>query len=226
VSDDLIEYGEWGDRFFAFAVTEERVLAGVNAMAGQQIDVGPLGVGPGRVAKVTARGEIGTATGHRTSTDPVQFEVRIPVALQFKLDLGVDVHRFDAEIEIPIRLTARARNDLAIVIEVEAPASSEIGVKLKAQGLRATFTQYAANVEGELRRFIAKFVSREIAKPKVQEARIVDVASAINRAAGGVVPKAADPELGAAASGALADELLEKTDDLFSDVVTEAESGS
>lgn len=224
VTDNLIEYGEWGERFFEFAVTEERILAGVNAMAGQQIDVGPMGVGPGRIAKVTARGEIGTASGHRISTDPVRFEARLPVTLQFKLDLGLDVHRFDAEIEIPLRLTARARDDLAIVVEVEPPDSREIEIDLKAQGLRATVTQHAANVEGELRRFIAKYVGREIAKPKVEEARIIDVAAAINRAAGGVVPKGS--RQGEEASDALAAELREKAQELFPDEVAQAESGS
>jgi hypothetical protein len=225
MSDELIDYGDWGNRFFAFAVTEERVLAGVNAMAGQQIDVGPMGVGPGRMAKVTARGEIGTATGHRTSVNPVQFDVRIPVSLQFKLDLGVDVHRFNADIDIPIRLTARAREDLAIVVDVEPPTKDQIDVDLHAQGLRATLTQHAANVEGELRRFIAKYVAREVLKPKIENARIVDVAAAINRAAGSVVPKASSQQ-GADASGALAEELLEKSGDFLPAETTAVESGS
>ena len=190
MSDDLIDYGEWGARFFAAAVTVDRVLAGVNAMAGQQIDVGPFGVGPGRVAKVTATGEIGTATGERTSTDPVHFDLRLPVTLQFEVNLGVDVHRFNADVEVPLRLTARARGDLAIIIDIEPPTSDEITVALKAQGLRATVTQYAANVDGELRRFIAKYVGRELEKPKIMAARVVDIGAAIDRGAGAVVPKA------------------------------------
>lgn len=188
VTDDLIGYGEWGARFFEAAVTEERVLAGVNAMAGQQIDVGPFGVGPGRVAKVSALGEIGIATGRRTSTDPVRFDVRLPVTLKFKLDLGVDVHRFDADVEVPLRMTAHARDDLAIVIDVEPPTKDDITVALRAKGLRATVTQYAANVDGELRRFIAKYVTRELDAPKVAAARIVDIRGAIDRGAGSVVP--------------------------------------
>jgi hypothetical protein len=188
VSDDVIDYGEWGMRFFEAAVTEERVLAGVNAMAGQQIDVGPFGVGPGRVAKVTATGEIGTATGQRTSTNPVHFDVRLPVTLEFKLDLGVDVHRFNAEVEVPLRMTARARGDLAIVIDIDPPATEDVVVALKAKGLRATLTQYAANVDGELRRFIAKYVSRELEKPKIAAARVIDIRAAIDRGARSVVP--------------------------------------
>jgi hypothetical protein len=188
VSDDEIDYGEWGMRFFETAVTEERVLAGVNAMAGQQIDVGPFGVGPGRVAKVTATGEIGTATGQRTSTNPVHFDVRLPVTLEFKLDLGVDVHRFNAEVEVPLRMTARARGDLAIVIDIDPPTTEDVVVALKAKGLRATLTQYAANVDGELRRFIAKYVSRELEKPKIAAARVIDIRAAIDRGARSVVP--------------------------------------
>ena len=189
MSEDLIDYDEWGVRFFEAAVTEERILAGVNAMAGQKIDFGPLGVGPGRVAKVTAVGEIGTATGQRIFTDPVQFDVRLPVALRFKLDLGVDVHRFNADVEVPLRLTARAREDLAIVIDVQPPTKDDVTVVLKAQGLRATVVQYAANVDGELRRFIAKYVSRELDAPKIVAARVVDVGAALERAAGSVIPR-------------------------------------
>lgn len=189
MSDDLIDYREWGVRFFATAVTEERVLAGVNAMAGQQIDVGPFGVGPGRVAKVSAIGEIGTATGQRTSTEPVHFDVRLPVKLQFEVDLGVDVHRFNADVEVPLRLTAHAREDLAIVIDIDPPTKDDITVSLKAQGLRATVTQYAANVDGELKRFIAKYVGRELEKPAITAARVVNIAAAIDRGAGAVVPK-------------------------------------
>jgi hypothetical protein len=188
VSDDLIGYDEWGARFFEAAVTEERVLAGVNAMAGQQIEFGPLGVGPGRVAKVTAVGHIGTASGRRTSLDPVQIDVRLPVTLQFQLDLGVDVHRFDADVEVPLRLSARARDDLSIVIDIDPPTKDDITVALKAKGLRATVTQYAANVDGELRRFIAKYVGRELEKPKIVAARTIDIRAAIERGAHSVVP--------------------------------------
>ena len=188
MSDDLIGYGDWGALFFETAVTEERILAGVNALAGRPIDVGPIGVGPGRVAKVMAKGEIGTATGHRVSTSPVAFDVHLPVLLKFSLDLSVDVHKFVATVDIPLRLTAQARDDLAIVIDVRPPAADEIEIVLKAKSLRATLTQYAAGIEGELQRFIAKYVAREISAPGVEAARTIDVAAALNKAASGVVP--------------------------------------
>lgn len=191
--DGEIDYAAWGERFFTQAVTVDRVLAGINVLAGQPIDVGPMGVGPGRVVKVTARGHIGEAVGERLAADPVRFDVRLPVALEFMIDLGVDKHRFDAEIIVPLTLTARARADLAIVLDVTPPTAGQVVVRLKAKGLRASLVQHAANVEGELKRFVATYVAREIDKPYVLSARIIDVSGAIDRAISSLSPKRPEP---------------------------------
>lgn len=187
--DAVIEYAAWGELFFEQAVTVERVLAGVNVLADRPIDVGPLGVGPGRLAKVHARGRIGTATGERVGLMPVTFEVALPVSLHFVLDLGMDKQRFDADLVVPLRLTAHGRSDLAIVLEVTPPTAQQVAVDLRAQGLRASITQAAAGIDGELRRFVARFVAKEVEKPEVAAARVIDVAGALTKAASGVVPR-------------------------------------
>jgi hypothetical protein len=202
VSEELIDYAAWGERFFATAVTAERVLNGVNVLAGRPIDVGPLGVGPGRLAKVTARGTIGRASGERVGAEPVSFHVDLPVTLEFSIDLGMDKQNFDADITVPLVITAQARADLAIVLGVTPPPAGQVVVRLKAQGLRASLTSKAANVEGELRRFVAKYVAKELAKPYVRQATIIDVGAAVAKAAAGLGPRAESP---------MADEL---TDDL------------
>ena len=205
-----IEYAEWGERFFRTAVSAERVLAGINVLAGQQIDVGPMGVGPGRVVKVTARGEIGRAVGDRVSDAPATFAVSLPASLEFAINLGVDTHRFTADLTIPLTLTARAREDLAILIDVTPPRAGEVGCELKAQGLRASITQYAANVEGELKRFVSKYVTREIEKPYVVKARTIDVSGAIDKAVGNLAPRYGQTdELRSDLTGALEAEILE-----------------
>lgn len=193
VSDEHIPYGEWGELFFESAVTEERVLAGVNVLAGRPIDVGPLGVGPGRVAKVSARGRIGTATGQRVGGRPLSFHVNLPVTLEFVIDLGLDKHRFDASLQVPLVLTAQGRRDLAIELVVTPPTPAQIVVQLKAKGLRASLMQRAAGVDAELRRFVAKYVAREVDKPYVAAARLIDVGKAVDKAAGGLVPADESP---------------------------------
>lgn len=186
---ELIDYGTWGVEFFNRAVTSERVLRGVNVLSGRVIDVGPMGVGPGRLAKVTAQGRIGTATGRRVSDDPVAFRVTLPVPLEFVVDLGMDKQRFDAEVELPLLITARARADLAVVLDITPPTAQELEVRLQAHGLRAQLTQAAAGVEGELRRFVARYVARELTKPYVVEATTIDVAAAVEHAAARVGPR-------------------------------------
>ena len=223
---DHIAYAEWGERFFRDAVTTERVLAGVNVMAGQDIDVGPMGVGPGRVVKVSARGSIGVATGERVADNPAAFSVVLPASLEFSINLGVDVHRFAAELAIPLTLTARATEDLSILIDVEPPRPAQVGCELKAQGLRASITQHAANVEGELKRFVSKYVAREVEKPYVVKARTIDVSSAIDKAMQSLGPRPNETaELRSDLSGALEAEILE-SERLFVDGELAAETGA
>ena len=220
MSEDLVDYATWGQRFFANTVTAERVLAGVNVLAGRPIDVGPMGVGPGRIAKVRARGQIGTATGERVGGDPYVFHVALPVSLEFSIDLGMDTMRFDADIELPLVITARARTDLAIVLDVTPPEPAQVVVRLKAKGLRASLTGKAANVEGELRRFVAKYVARELTQPYVEQATTIDVRAAIDKAAR-IAPQQEEPSpMAGALTGALAGAMeveLEQTAQLFID---------
>ncbi|KAA1428833.1 hypothetical protein [Nocardioides antri] len=187
--DDVIDYGAWGVEFFHRAVTEERVLRGVNVLSGRRIDVGPMGVGPGRLVKVTATGQIGTATGHRISDEPVALQVTLPVPLEFTIDLGMDKQRFRADIDVPLLITVHAREDLAIVLDITPPTASQVKVQLEGEGLRAQVLKVAAGVEGELRRFVAKYVAKELTKPYVKDATLIDVSAAIERASRGMGPK-------------------------------------
>jgi hypothetical protein len=180
--DGHIGYADWGVMFFTHAVSIDRVLAGVNVLSGQPVEMGPMGVGPGRLVKVVASGRIGVADGKKTSDSPVAFRVELPVALEFTIDLGMDKHTFVADIVVPLALTARAREDLAIVLEVEPPHAREVLVDLRALGRRASITKSAADVGGELRRFVAKYVARELEKDYVREARTIDVSGAIDKA--------------------------------------------
>lgn len=190
---DLIDYRTWGEHFFTSAVTAERVVAGVNVLAGRPIEVGRLGVGPGRVAQVKARGSIGTATGERSGGDPFVFHVDLPVALEFQLDLALDKMRFEADITVPLVITARGRTDLAIVLDVDPPGADQVACDLRAHGLRATLTSRVAGIEDELRRFVAKYVARELQQPHVLSATVIDVGAAIDRAAASVGPRPVSP---------------------------------
>jgi hypothetical protein len=189
MTDGQISYEEFGQRFFERAVTLERILGGVGTLAGQPINVGPMGVGPGRIAKVTATGAIGQAEATPLPGETISYRVVLPVQLTFDLNLQVDNHRFHADLEVPLVLSAHAAEPLSVVIDVTPPRPDEVGIEFRSEGLRAGLINRVADVEGELRRFVARYVSREINKPHVMKARVIDVAGAMDGAWARLAPK-------------------------------------
>jgi hypothetical protein len=186
---EFVSYEQWGADFFAEAVSGQRILGAVDNIAGQPIDFGPIGVGPGKIAKVRAYGAIGAARAERLDAEEITYRVELPVDLTFELNLQVETHTFHAELLVPLALTARAVEGVKVFIDVTPPHSSEVRVQVQADGLRASIMQRVANIEGELRRFVARYVAREVAKPHIQAARLIDVAGAIDRAWASISPE-------------------------------------
>lgn len=209
---EYISYEGFGRRFFALVATEERVLSAVNLLAGQPIDVGPIGVGPAKLVKLTAKGAIGEAMATPTQGSEVGYRVVLPVSVRFDVDLQVETHSFRAELEVPIVLTARAVAPLAIYLDITPPRARDVEVQVTAEGLRASVLQRVAGVEGEVRRFVAEYVAREVSKPYVERARLIDVSSAIDKAWSSVGPHRPSPTAEHVASDfseAIGEEILE-----------------
>ena len=53
--DNYLTYEQFGRKFFETAVSEERVCNAIAAIAGDAFEMGPMGQGPGKIAKVTAK---------------------------------------------------------------------------------------------------------------------------------------------------------------------------
>ncbi|MET3960440.1 hypothetical protein ABIE44_000374 [Marmoricola sp. OAE513] len=212
---EFVSYQQWGLDFFAEAVSEDRILGAVNNIAGQPIDFGPMGVGPGKIAKVRAYGEIGAASAHRIEGAQISYRVELPVSLTFEVNLQVETHTFHAELLVPLTLTAQAVEGVKIFITIDPPRSSEIEVKVQAEGIRATIMQRVVNIEGELKRFVAKYVARETSKPHIEEARVIDVSAAIDKAWGSIAPKPAKSTVTDDFAEALEAEIRENEDTLL-----------
>ncbi|WP_203336442.1 hypothetical protein [Nocardioides limicola] len=182
MADEYCSYAEFGRAFFEVAVSRERVEAGIDFLAGQPIDFGPIGVGPGKLAKVAATGKIGAATVTTVPGDEVTFMAALPVSLEFTVDLQVETHRFTADLTVPLLLTAKAMHPPALRLEVTAPRARDIELELRASGLRGSLLQRVVGMEVEVKRFVARYVAREVSKPHVEKARTIDVAAAIEQA--------------------------------------------
>ena len=182
-------YEEFGELFFRAAITPERILGAVDGIAGQPIDFGPMGVGPGRIARVTAKGQIGEAAATEIPGVPISYRLVVPVSLDFTVDLQVEKHHFHADVEVPLTVSAHATRDLRIIVDVTPPNPDELELDLAAEGVRATLLKRIANIDGELRRFVAKYVARELEKPHIVATRNIDVGVSIDVAWADMAPR-------------------------------------
>lgn len=173
---NLGSYGEFGLEFFRRAVSIERVRAGVSGLTGKPIEFGPIGAGPAKIAKINAVGKIGDPDVARVSDDePLRFLLSIPVDLRFTVNLPATEHRFTADVVIELKLTARAGAPLRVIIDIEPPDKKDIKVKLRADNIASTVLQLISGMDGEIKRFLARYIAREVSKPHIVEARDVDV---------------------------------------------------
>ena len=127
-SYDYITYEEFGRKFFEAAVTEKRVADAFATVAGDELEMGPMGQGPGGIAKVTAKVTIGQPRATRTLGDEITFAIQIPLAVDLLLDLRLDKQRFKVSGEIALRATARAAEPLLLVIDIPKPRTRDISV--------------------------------------------------------------------------------------------------
>jgi len=177
-----IGYDEFGMRFMNLVLHRDRVMESINRVLGDEFQLGPIGAGPGRkIAKVTANGTFGRAYGEAL-TDVVGYEVNLPVDVAFHLDLGVDMHRFNAKVVLPLRLTMELVEPLTILWHITPPDPEDVVMTIASDSRRATVLQKVTGLDGELRRFIVRFVDRELEKPHVQKAMKIDLPTLIDNA--------------------------------------------
>lgn len=185
-ADEYMTYEEFGRKFFEVAVSEERVCNAIAAIAGDAFEMGPMGQGPGKIAKVSAKVRIMDPSVSRTVGEMITFAIRIPLEIDMMVDLRIDRPKFMVFGEIALRATARAAEPLLLILDVEKPKSSDISIHVTSKSLRAEVVRVLGNIDAEIRRFISAHVSGEIDSPASQKAKIINVADSIDVAWSGV----------------------------------------
>lgn len=177
-----MSYEDFGRRFFEYAVSQERVAEAFTELAGSTVDFGPIGAGPGRLAKVTAKVLLATPELNRESGDLISFELIVPLVVDLLVDLAVDRHRFVVDGAVHLRLTARAAQPLRVVIDVDPPRTRDVRINVASESLRGALLRILVSVDHEIKRFVARYVARELDKPHIRAARDIDLAARIDAA--------------------------------------------
>jgi hypothetical protein len=181
-----ITYEEFGRKFFEIAVTEERVGGAIAAIAGDEFEMGPIGQGPGKIAKVTAKVKVQTPRVTRHVGEMITFAIRIPLEIDMVVDLRIDKPRFMVFGEIALRASALAAEPLLLILDVKKPRPSDIAIHVTSKSLRAEVLRIVAGVDAEIKRFIAAHVAGEIDSPESLKAKIIDVADRLDAAWTGI----------------------------------------
>lgn len=185
-ADDYMTYEEFGRHFFEVAVTEDRVGGAIGSIAGDAFEMGPIGQGPGKIAKVTAKVRIMDPRVTREVGELITFAIRIPLEIDMVVDLRIDRPKFMVFGEIALSATARAAAPLLLILDVAKPRASDISIHVTSTSLRGEVLRIVAGVDAEIKRFIAAHVSREIDSPASQKAKTINVANSIDAAWTGI----------------------------------------
>lgn len=183
---DYVSYEDFGRRFYEIAVTEERVGDAIAAIAGDEFEMGPMGQGPGKIAKVTAKVRIQQPRVTRSNGELITFAIRIPLEIDMVIDLRIDKPKFMVFGEISLHATARAAEPLLLILDVQKPRPSDIAIHVTSKSLRGELLRIVAGVDAEIRRFIAAHVAGEIDSPASVKAKVIDVAERLDAAWDGV----------------------------------------
>jgi hypothetical protein len=170
-----VPYGAWGEAFVAAAVTPARVRHAVAGLAGDTVDIGPLRAGPGDVAEVQATGKVRTIDVESRPGDDLAFTATLTI------DLDLDIratghHHFTGTVQVPLGLVVRTAVDpVVLIIDVERVRTRDITAKLHTEGLRSRIIQRIGNVDGEVRKNVARVVNERADSEAAREARTIDV---------------------------------------------------
>ncbi|HEV7850917.1 MAG TPA: hypothetical protein VGP27_06080 [Mycobacterium sp.] len=183
---EYVSYEEFGRRFYEIAVTEERVGDAIAAIAGDEFEMGPMGQGPGKIAKVTAKVRIQEPRVTRAVGEMITFAIRIPLEIDMVIDLKIDKPKFMVFGEISLNAVARAAEPLLLILDVQKPRPSDIAIHVTSKSLRAELLRIVGGVDAEIRRFISAHVAGEIDSPASVKAKVIDVADRLDAAWDGV----------------------------------------
>lgn len=178
-----LEMDRFGEAFLRQVLHLERVLTSIDRILGPGLEVGPMGAGPGRrMAKVSATGRFRPSYGVAVPGDRIAYEVTVPIDVDFDVELPFDTHHFHAQLLLPLRLTLRLVEPVTLLWEITPPTEDQLTMTLSSEARRSALFQKLSGLEGELRRFLFRYMNRELDKEYVAKACHIDLLALIDGA--------------------------------------------
>ncbi|WP_369638043.1 hypothetical protein [Nocardia sp. JMUB6875] len=182
VAVPYISYEAFGRAFLEYAASTERIAGAFEKLTGEAFEFGPIGAGPGKLAKLSATVRLGQPRLNREVDDIISFDLVIPLKVDLLVDLAVDRYPFRVDGTIHLHLTVRTAEPLRVLIEIDEPQPSNVRINVASATRRGEVLRIVASVDHEIRRFVARYIATEICKPHIQAATDIDVAARLDAA--------------------------------------------
>jgi hypothetical protein len=165
------------------AVTPERVADGIRRIVGDEIQFGPVRLGPANLASASGIGRLGSVQAERVSGEPGRLRVDVPVRLWITVRVGVRLAKIDAHLNVRLALWARLCDPLALEIHITEPSSRDVTVvRLETSGTPRRLLEAVVNIDEELHQQVRRFVANTLSKPSTQPYTRIDLDALINEA--------------------------------------------
>ena len=180
--DEHISFDQFGRSFMREVVTPDRVGATIASVVGDRIEVGPLAAGPGNAARASLRGTLAGVDVSPTGEDGDSLRFSAIVRLDCTLAVKAPVlnKRYRGAVTIPLRLVVRTASPLRLVIDVEPPSPSDIGVELEPGDRSGRLIQVVGNIDGEVRTRAAAEVAARVEAPEARRHREIDILAMVD----------------------------------------------
>ncbi|MBL1076013.1 hypothetical protein JK358_16570 [Nocardia sp. 2] len=182
VAESYISYEDFGRRFLEYAASPDRIAGAFEKLTGEAFEFGPLGAGPGKLAKLSAAVRLEQPRLNREPGENISFELVIPLDVDLLIDLSVDRYPFHVDGTIHLNLTVRTAEPLRVLIEIAEPQPSNVRINVASASRRGELLRIIASVDHEIRRFVSRYIAEEICKPNIQAATNIDVAARLDAA--------------------------------------------
>ena len=175
----IVSYQDFGAALIDSAVSLARIESTAAAIAGETVDAGPIGVGPGDAATVMAKGTLGApvAKAAAPAEDGARrFIVTIPVELALTVKVAGTLHRFESSVLVRLHLTVRTAVDpIALVIDIAPPEPFDMEVQVRSSGVAAKVLGRLGNVDGKIRKEVVNVINERLAAPEAKGVTTIDI---------------------------------------------------
>jgi hypothetical protein len=154
--------------FFRSAVPPARVAEIVQRVVGDDVEFGPVDVGPRKLASATAVGERGVVRASRVGDDPSRLRVQVPVDLTVTVHLGFEVAALKAHVTVELNLWIELCEPLSLVVHIAEPSAEDVRLRVEPSGATGRVLHGLGLVEPEINQCVRQYVRATLASPTAQ----------------------------------------------------------